>query len=104
MDESHYAVAVYGVPRRNADGDSKTLAAQLKKEAALKRDGKKDLKPSSVEVLQRDDGPIIVYLFPRANEITRQDKRVLFDARIGRLQLTQSFYVDDMVYGGKLEL
>jgi len=55
-------------------------------------------------VLQRDDGPVIVYLFPRSKEITRQDKRVEFDAKIGRLQLAQSFYVDDMNYQGKLEL
>jgi hypothetical protein len=29
---------------------------------------------------------------------------VEFDARIGRLQITQSFYTEDMVYQGKLEL
>jgi hypothetical protein len=104
VDDSHYAIAVYGVPRRAASGDSKTLQGDLKKEAALKRDGKKDLKPSSVEVLQREDGPVIVYLFPRTKEITRQDKVLHFDARIGRFQFTQSFYVDDMTYGGKLEL
>jgi len=104
LDADHYAIAVYGVPSRMASGDSKNLANQLKKQAAIKRDGKKDLKPSSVEVLQRDDGPVIVYLFPRSKEITRQDKRVEFDAKIGRLQFAQSFYVDDMNYQGKLEL
>jgi hypothetical protein len=104
VDDSHYAIAVYGVPRRGASGDSKTLEGEFKKEAALKRDGKKDLKPSSVEVLQREDGPVIVYLFPRAKEITRKDKVIHFDAHIGRFQFTQSFYVDDMTYGGKLEL
>jgi hypothetical protein len=55
-------------------------------------------------VLQREDGPVIVYLFPRSKEITRKDKVLHFDARIGRFQFTQSFYVDDMTYGGKLEL
>jgi len=104
LDADHYAIAVYGVPSRMASGDSKNLANQLKKQAAIKRDGKKDLKPSSVEVLQRDDGPVIVYLFPRSKEITRQDKRVEFDAKIGRLQFAHSFYVDDMNYQGKLEL
>lgn len=104
LDEAHYAIAVYGVPRRMASADSKDSANQLKKEASLKRDGKKDVKPSSVEVLQRDDGPVIVYLFPRSKEITGKDKRVLFDARIGRLQLTESFYTEDMTYQGKLEL
>jgi hypothetical protein len=104
LDADHYAIAVYGVPSRMASGDSQSLAKKLKKQAAIKRDGKKDLKPSSVQVLQREDGPVIVYLFPRSKEITRQDKRVEFGAQIGRLQFTQSFYVDDMNYQGKLEL
>jgi hypothetical protein len=104
LDTDHYAIAVYGVPSRMASGDSQSLAKKLKKQAAIKRDGKKDLKPSGVQVLQREDGPVIVYLFPRSKEITRQDKRIEFGAQIGRLQLTQSFYVDDMNYQGKLEL
>ena len=104
LDADHYAIAVYDVPNRMANGDSETLAKQLKKQASIKRDGKKDLKPSSVQVLQREDGPVIVYLFPRSKEITRQDKRIEFDAQIGRLQFAQSFYVDEMNYLGKLEL
>jgi hypothetical protein len=104
LDEDHYAVAVYGVPRAMMSGDSKTLNDQLKKDAALKRDGKKDLKPSSVDVLEREDGPVVVFLFPRSKEITREDKRVEFDAKIGRLEFTESFFPEDMMYFGKLEL
>jgi hypothetical protein len=103
-DDAHYAIAVYGVPNRMAPGNSRTATDQLKKQAAIKRDGKKDLKPSSVEVLERDSGPVILYLFPRKKEITLKDKRIEFDAKIGRLEFTQSFYVDDMFFGGKLEL
>src|SRR5689334_2685944 len=72
LDENHYAIAVYGVPNRMAAGNPQTLAKQLKKQAVIKRDGKKDLKPSSVEVLQREDGPVLLYLFSRSQEITRQ--------------------------------
>jgi hypothetical protein len=104
VDADHYAIAVYGTPNRIVRGDSKDLASELKKHASIKREGKKDLKPSSVQVLQRDDGPVIVYLFPRSNEITRQDKRLEFDGQIGRLKFEQSFYVEDMTYQGKLEL
>ena len=104
LDEMHYAIAVYGVPSRVASGDSKHLADQYKNNAALKRDGKKDLKPSSVEVLQREDGPVIVYLFPRSKEITAADKRLEFDAKIGTLEVDESFFVEDMVYQNKLEL
>jgi hypothetical protein len=105
IDPDHYALAVYGVPRSFANGDPQKLADQYKKDAALKRDGKKDLKPSSVQVLSRDDGPVVVFLFPRAkNEITAQDRRVEFEAKIGRLQVSESFFTEDMNYQGKLEL
>jgi hypothetical protein len=104
LDEDHYAIAVYGLPARVANGNVQQLQDQLKKQASIKRDGKKDLKPSSVEVLQRENGPVIVYLFPRSKEITKQDKRVEFDAQAGRFQFTQSFYTEDMSYQGKLEL
>jgi hypothetical protein len=103
LDESQYAVAVYGLPARYASGDS-GATDQLKKQAALKREGQKDVKPSSVEVMQREDGPVIIYLFPRTKEITAGDKRVIFDAHIGRLKLDQAFYLDDMMFQGKLQL
>jgi hypothetical protein len=104
VDEAHYAIAVYGIPGRMANGDPQKLADQYKKEAALKRDGKKDIKPSEVQVLQREDGPVVVYLFPRSKEITAQDRRIEFDAKVGRLEVNSSFFSEDMIFQGKLEL
>jgi hypothetical protein len=104
IDESQYAIAVYGVPSRMAAGEEKKLAAQFKAQAVIKREGQKDLKPSSVQVLQREDGPVIVYLFPRKVEITRNDRRVEFDAQIATLQFMKAFYTGDMVWQNKLEL
>jgi hypothetical protein len=104
LDNMHYAIAVYGIPDRVFNGDTDKLQDQFKKEAKIKREGKKDFKPSSVEIVDGHDGRVVVYLFPMTNEITRQDHRVEFTAKIGRLELTQSFFVDDMVWQGKLEL
>jgi hypothetical protein len=104
VDEAHYAIAVYGVPPRLDPGDSKSVVAALKKQAVLERDGKKDIKPSSVEVIERDDGPVIVYSFPRSAEITKSDRRVEFTVQIGRLKFSEPFFTEDMVYDGKLEL
>jgi hypothetical protein len=104
IDESSYAIAVYGLPSTMARGEEKILAAEFRKQAVIKREGQKDLKPSSVEVLQRDDGPVIVYLFPRKVEITRQDHRLEFDAQIAHLQLMKAFYTEEMTWHGKLEL
>jgi len=103
-DDSHYAIAVYGVPVTMTNGDTKKLADDCKKKASLKRDGKKDIQPSSVQILRREDGPVVVFLFPRSKEITKDDHRVEFDAQINHLTLTQSFYLEDMMYQGKVEL
>ncbi|HEY4361959.1 MAG TPA: hypothetical protein VGN17_13360 [Bryobacteraceae bacterium] len=104
IDEGHYAIAVYGLPGQMANGDSKSMAAELKKQASIKREGKKDLKPTSVEVLRGEDGPVILYLFARSAEITKGDRRVEFDAQIERLKFEQAFYTEDMVMRGRLEL
>jgi len=56
------AVAIYGTPRSMMANDLAAQADELKKHATLKRYVKKDLKPSSVEILLREDGPVILYL------------------------------------------
>jgi hypothetical protein len=99
-DSEHYAV-VYDIltPKRY------NLARELRGVAFLKRDAKKDLKPSRVEILRQDDGTAtIVYLFPRSKEITKKDGRLLFIAQIGRLFVSQCFYTDQMLLQGQLEL
>ena len=55
-------------------------------------------------MLQREEGPVVVYLFPRSKEITAQDRRIEFDAKLGRLKVSSSFFSEDMTFQGKLEL
>lgn len=100
----HYAIAVFGIPRTILMDDSKKTAAALRKQASLKPDGKKLLKPSSVEILLRKDGPVVVYLFPKSDEITWRDHHIEFSAQMAKLKFAQSFSIDDMVFHGKLEL
>ena len=99
-----YSLAVYGVPGAYFKADPRMLGAPLKKAAVLRRDGKKDVNPSSVEVFQREDGLVIVYLFPLSAEITGHDGRIEFHAQIGRLALTQYFDAGEMQFQGKPEL
>ena len=86
-----YRVAVYGLPVPDADvrGDLKQLSQPLKNLAALKREGKKDVKPVKIEVFQRETGMVVVYLFPWSAEITGKDKQVQFNAQIGRIVVDQ---------------
>jgi hypothetical protein len=104
IDESHYTIVVSGVPERMFRGDPKALEDKLKKEAELKHDGKKLAKPSDVKVLSREEGSLIVYLFPRSKEITANDKELELDAQIGPFEMKPVFEVAEMQYQGKLEL
>jgi hypothetical protein len=104
VDENHYAIAVYGIPTRLAKPDAQAFGDHLKGQASIKREGQKEIKPTSVQVIQRDNDLVIVFLFPRTKEITAKDSRADFEAQIGVYQITQSFHIDEMIYQGKTEL
>jgi hypothetical protein len=99
--DSYYAIAVYHIPtpkRWNIDKELKGIAF-------LKRDRKKDIKPSRAIILRKDSPfATVVYLFPRTVEITKKDGRVIFQAQIGRLVVTRVFSTDEMRIQGQLEL
>ena len=98
-----YAIAVYHVPGLNAG--QKSLPGELKSVAVLKCEGKRELKPARVEVLQEASGfSTVVYLFSRSEPITKEDGRLEFVAQIGRLSLAQYFFPEEMQFQGKLEL
>jgi hypothetical protein len=99
-----YSIAVYGIPGGNFKGDPKQLGDPLKNLAALKREGKKDVRPIRAEVFQRDNDVIVVYLFPLSAEITKNDRLLQFEAHIGRIVIAQTFDLSEMEFQGKLEL
>ena len=55
LSDEGYTIAVYGVPGTYFKGDPKKLGDPFKELAALKREGKKDVKPTRVEVFQLAD-------------------------------------------------
>ena len=99
-----YRIAVYGIPSGNFKGDPKKLGDPLKEGSLLKRTGKKDVKPSTVEVFQRTDGVAVVYVFPLSAEISPKDGQLEFEAHIGRIVVAQVFNLAEMEFQGKLEL
>jgi hypothetical protein len=104
LSDDGYSIAVYGVPASFAQGDPTRLGKPLKESAALKREGKKDVPPSSVEVFLLESSVVVVYKFPLSAEIGKKDGVVEFSALIGRLQVSQHFLVEEMQFQGKLEL
>src|SRR5580658_4521279 len=104
LSDDGYVIAVYGVPASFAKGDPTSLGKPLKESAALKREGKKDVLPSRVEVFQLENSVVVTYLFPLSAEISKKDDVVEFSALIGRLQVSQHFLVEAMQFQGKLQL
>jgi hypothetical protein len=99
-----YRIAVYGIPGGGFKGTPEELGKPLKNVAALKREGKKDVRPARVEVFQLEDGLAVVYLFPMSAEISKKDGQVRFAAQIGRIVVDQTFILSEMEFLGKLEL
>jgi hypothetical protein len=104
LNDDGYSIAVYGVPASFAKGDPITLGKPLKESAALKREGKKDVLPSRVEVFELENSVVVAYVFPLSAEIGKKDEVVEFSALIGRLQVSQHFLVEAMQFQGKLQL
>jgi len=104
LDGEGYRLAVYGVPGPYFKGDPKKLGDPLRNEAALKREGKPDVKPARAEVFQRQGSMVIVYLFPLSAEINKKDTLMEFSAQIGRIVVRQMFDVTEMRFEGNVEL
>jgi len=104
LEGEGYRLAVYGVPGAGFRGDPQQLGEPLKKLAVLRREGKKDVRPLRVEVFQRDEDLVVVYLFPPSAEISRKDGRIQFRAQIGRIVFAEDFNLGEMEFMGKLEL
>jgi hypothetical protein len=104
LEGDGFVLAVYGVPGQYFHGAPESLGEPLKKLAALKREGKKDIRPIRVEVFQRDQDLVVAYVFSQTEEITKSDKFLQFEAQIGRFVVTQVFDVGEMRFQGKLEM
>ncbi len=104
LSDHGYIIAVYGVPFTDAKGDPLSLAKFFTESAFLKREGKKDVRPVSAEAFELERSVVVVYRFPYSAEISKKDGAVEFVALIGRLQVSQTFNVEEMQFQGKLEL
>ncbi|HTA41126.1 MAG TPA: hypothetical protein VK789_01690 [Bryobacteraceae bacterium] len=112
VDGEDYAVAIYDVSFKLASIDKtqlKDLSKELKKISVLKIEGRpegtQEVRPDRVAVIEVGSGTAtVVYMFPRSAHITQDDKRIEFDAQIGRIAVAQYFYPPEMRFQGKLEL
>jgi hypothetical protein len=104
LEGDGYQVAVYDVPGAYFKDDPKKLGDPLRNESFLRREGKKDVKATRVEVFQRGTTLVVAFLFPLSAEISKNDTFVEFVAHIGRVVVDYHFDVSQMEFQGKQEL
>src|SRR5262249_20777570 len=100
-EQEEYIVVVSGVPAR--------IARQLQESATLNsstlKAGKKaPLSPKAVDFQTRTQSVDVLFVFPKIDPITLEDKEVEVDLKLGIMEAKRKFNLKDMIYNGKLEL
>jgi hypothetical protein len=100
-EQEEYVVVVSGLPAR--------IARQIQDPVRLNRStlraGKKaPITPKAVDFQTRTQSVDVLFIFPKTDPITLDDKEVELDLKLGTMEAKRKFNLKDMVYNGKLEL
>ena len=100
-EQEEYVVVVSGLPAR--------IARQIQDPVRLNRStlkaGKKaPITPKAVDFQSRTQSVDVLFIFPKTDPITLDDKEVELDLKLGTMEAKRKFNLKDMVYNGKLEL
>ena len=100
-EQEEYVVVVSGLPAR--------IARQIQNPVRLNRStlkaGKKPpITPKAVDFQSRTQSVDVLFIFPKTDPITLDDKEVELDLKLGTMEAKRKFNLKDMVYNGKLEL
>lgn len=114
--KEYYVVTITGMTMMRGRGrdqqqsepdasQAEQMQERLKEETALKLTGSGGtIAPERVEVLDAGEGREVVFLFPRSEAVSMDDKEVDFETAMGPRQIKVKFTLKDMIYHGKLEL
>lgn len=100
----HYVIAVVGVPEASFRGMGDDLKKTMIEKASLAVKGKDALKPDDFKIEEKGRMTELLFAFPKATEISADDKEVEFAVKIGGMNIREKFRLKDMMFHGKLEL
>jgi len=103
-EEARYVLVLENLPAGMTRMDPARMREGLKKTTSLARKGKEALHPEDVQFAPTEKSLLIVFLFPKTAPIALEDKEVEFATRLGPMEFKRKFKLQDMVFGGKLEL
>ena len=101
--ESHYIVAVVGLPRRMSGFVQRNPDA-LKENTMLKRKKKEPINPDDVQTQANERTANFFFMFPKTDAITVDDKDVEFIMKTQRFEVKRKFKLKNMVFDGELSL
>ncbi len=101
--ETHYIVAVVGLPGRMA-GAVQRNPDTLKENTVLKRKKKEPINPDDVQVQSQEETANFFFMFPKTDALTVDDKEVEFIMKTQRFQVKRKFKLKNMVFNGELSL
>lgn len=109
--EGFYVITVTGLKIGMGRGGNSASVEQLararerlKEVTKLTRKGKDPIGAAKVEGTPSTDGTTLRFYFPRSEPINVEDKEVVFETRMGPMELKTKFPLKDMVIDGKLAL
>jgi hypothetical protein len=77
---------------------------RLKEQSSLTRKGKDPINAARVDGTPSADGTTLRFYFPRSEPIAVEDKEVVFETKMGPMELKTKFPLKDMVINGKLAI
>jgi len=100
----HYIISICGLPSTAFGGNAEEFRQQMLAQGMLVIKGKDPIKP--VDFTTEDTGHSAqgMFVFPKTDPITEDDKEVEFIVKIRDTSIRQKFHVKEMLYNGKLDL
>lgn len=117
--KAFYIVTIDGLPRMGrraqALGENPTVTSRkplppeeqdrFKAVTNLTAKGKDAVQPAKIDALTAEDGKMTVHFyFPRSADFSLDDREVVFQTRMGPMELKQKFTLKEMTFDGKLAL
>jgi len=103
-EEQDYEIVVSGIASAILSGNPEKLKQGILEHSALSVKGKEPIHPRDIQFRPANAGAEAIFLFPKTNPLTLEDKDKEFSTKLPSITIKQRFRLQDMVINGKLEL
>jgi hypothetical protein len=77
------------------------MQQRMKEATLLKRKGRDPVRPAEIRMVRASQGMLAVFLFPRTEALSADEKEFAFETQFGPMAIGTKFNAKDMQWGGK---